>query len=162
MSNKRWKSFLWFSLTIGFMILIYFKSAEPYQQQDLRPALAARIPLSVLEKWLPHIEFQYDRDRISWQAPYDMLEFLIRKAAHVLEYAVLMFLWVNTLFSFHFKRTAALLFAAAVSLLYAVSDEWHQTFIPYRTGHAIDVAVDAIGIVIVMTIYFARSWRIRS
>ncbi len=162
MSNKQWKRLLWLSLTLGFMMLIYLKSAEPYQQQDLRPALAARIPLSFLEKWLPHIEFQYDRDRISWREPYEMLEFLIRKAAHITEYAILMFLWVGTLFNFRFKRAVSLLCAAGVSLLYAVSDEWHQTFVSNRTGHGIDVAVDAIGIGLVLLIYIVRPLRIKS
>ena len=36
--------------------------------------------------------------------------------------------------------------AIVVALAYAVSDEWHQSFVPGRTATPVDVAIDAIGI----------------
>jgi VanZ family protein len=35
--------------------------------------------------------------------------------------------------------------AWGVSVLYAASDEWHQTFVPTRVGTPWDVAIDAAG-----------------
>ncbi len=41
-------------------------------------------------------------------------------------------------------RRQALL-AWGMALLYALSDEWHQTFVPGRNGNLVDVAVDGLG-----------------
>lgn len=40
----------------------------------------------------------------------------------------------------------ALIVAAAVALLYAISDEYHQSFVEDRVGSPIDIAIDSIGI----------------
>jgi VanZ family protein len=74
-------------------------------------------------------------------------DFIARKLAHMAEYGVLTVLLFNAL-RIHTRRNArALLIAAMVALLYAFSDEWHQTFVPGREGSLRDVAVDALGIV---------------
>lgn len=156
-------------LTIGFMILIFTKSSQSYQQQDLRPSLAVWIPLTTIQNWLPHWEFHYDHDFVTWQHPYDMLEFFIRKAGHVTEYAVLMFLWVKTLtshslslISSQVNRSTVLAVCALLTLLYAASDEWHQSFVPGRTGHPIDIAIDAIGVCLILIFYILLPSRIKS
>lgn len=73
-------------------------------------------------------------------------DFLLRKLAHVVEYVVLTALLFRAL-RLHMAREAhALLMAALVAVLYAFSDEWHQTFVPGREGSLRDVGVDALGI----------------
>ncbi|GAB4335956.1 MAG: VanZ family protein [Dehalococcoidia bacterium] len=67
--------------------------------------------------------------------------------AHVFVYAVLAFLlmlWARRAFP---GRSAALLMSAvwAVAILYGVSDEWHQSFVPGRHATALDVGFDAVG-----------------
>ncbi len=64
---------------------------------------------------------------------------ILRKCAHVTEYAVLAFLLRRAL-------SAPWAFAAAVG--YAISDEIHQTFVRGRHGAPRDVLIDSIGIVI--------------
>ena len=63
---------------------------------------------------------------------------ILRKLAHTLEYAVLGALLVRAL------GRPWLAFVLAV--LYAASDEFHQTFVPGRHGSPVDVAIDAVGI----------------
>jgi VanZ family protein len=65
-------------------------------------------------------------------------DFLLRKLAHMAEYAVL--------FRLTRRAKGSARWAAVFSLIYAVSDEWHQTFVPGREGCARDVAVDAAGV----------------
>lgn len=36
--------------------------------------------------------------------------------------------------------------AAAIAVLYAISDEWHQTFTEGRHGSPVDVLIDSVGI----------------
>ncbi len=72
-------------------------------------------------------------------------QFLVRKAAHFTEYAVLGFLVANAFNSFGvFSKRWAFL-SPAVSLLYAVSDEVHQYFVPGRACRFLDVSIDFCG-----------------
>ncbi|HEY9790725.1 MAG TPA: VanZ family protein [Candidatus Obscuribacterales bacterium] len=65
----------------------------------------------------------------------------IRKFGHVTEYGILFTLAYNA-----FRRGG--LPAFLFSLIYACSDEWHQSFIPGRTATIYDVAVDSVGMLI--------------
>ena len=71
-------------------------------------------------------------------------EVALRKLAHVTEYLVLTLLLVRAL-----RRSgvvAAVPVACLTALLFAASDEWHQSFVPTRTATPRDVVIDGIGI----------------
>lgn len=74
-------------------------------------------------------------------------QFLIRKLGHVAEYAVLAVLlrrgFGASLGPVRSPRVLACAWLAAVA--YAVTDEWHQSFVSTRTASAGDVAIDAAG-----------------
>ena len=76
-----------------------------------------------------------------------------RVIAHFSEYALLAVLWAWALAPAFGRR--ALLVAAAISLAYALSDEFHQSFVEGRDSDPIDVLVDALGIAAALT--FVRS-----
>lgn len=81
-------------------------------------------------------------------------DFLLRKVAHATEYAVLTLLWARAVaglaqWARAFRAPAV---AAAVALAWAVSDEWHQTFVPGRVGSPRDVAIDAAGILVALAL----------
>jgi VanZ family protein len=42
--------------------------------------------------------------------------------------------------------------AFLVSVLYAASDEYHQTFVPGRSGRLVDVGVDTIGALVALLV----------
>ena len=70
-------------------------------------------------------------------------EIIVRKLGHVIGYFVLTLLLVRAL-----RRSGvapAVPVAAAVALVYAASDEWHQSFVPGRTATPRDVGIDAVG-----------------
>ncbi len=73
-----------------------------------------------------------------------LLYLLSRKAAHFVEYALLLALWWRALAS---KVTDpwALALALGITVLYAVTDEFHQTFVNGRAGRPLDVAIDTAG-----------------
>jgi VanZ family protein len=71
---------------------------------------------------------------------------VLRKLAHMTEYAVLTGLWWRALRGLGLGRPLAA--AIAISLLYAASDEFHQTFVEGRTGTPVDVGIDFAGMVI--------------
>ena len=74
-------------------------------------------------------------------------DFTLKKLAHVTVYAILTVLLFRALRLHITHKGRALLMAALVAILYAVSDEWHQTFVPGREGTLRDVGIDAIGAV---------------
>ncbi|TBR17375.1 VanZ family protein [bacterium] len=72
-------------------------------------------------------------------------DWLMRKSAHLTEYAIL-FLLARRAFAGGkvppvFPGAWAFLFCVA----YAATDEYHQTFVPFRSGEARDVLIDAVG-----------------
>jgi VanZ family protein len=70
-------------------------------------------------------------------------EVLLRKLAHFTEYAVLTALWWRALRGFGVR--APIRTAMAISLCYAATDEYHQTFVDGRHGTPVDVLIDLAG-----------------
>jgi VanZ family protein len=64
-------------------------------------------------------------------------DLVLRKCAHMTEYAVLAILLARAAGSYGW--------AFALAIAYAASDELHQTFVRGRHGSPVDVAVDAVG-----------------
>lgn len=77
----------------------------------------------------------------------------LRKGAHMAEFGLLWFLWW---WAFRYRYAGV---AASITILYAVSDEVHQHFVPTRNGSPIDVLIDTTGVVLAMVIAFR--WRDR-
>lgn len=82
----------------------------------------------------------------------DILQTIIRKGAHMSEYALLGILFYYG-FS-HLQAKYVYILSFITSLLYACTDEFHQLFIPGRSGSIIDVGIDSIGIIIGLLIIF--------
>ena len=72
--------------------------------------------------------------------------FLVRKLAHLSEYAVLALLAFRALqFGAARLKPFSLWGAWGFAALYACADEWHQAFVPGRTSSPRDVGFDALG-----------------
>jgi len=76
-----------------------------------------------------------------------LIEQIISNLAHIPAYALLTFLWLKA-----FERRSAshsFMVAALISfglILFAVSDEIHQSFVPGRFASFMDIGLDPIGI----------------
>jgi VanZ family protein len=101
----------------------------------------APLALMVLIFWLS--------DRSDLDSGLGLLDFVLRKLAHATEFALLTLLWAWALRPVTRLNVPA---AAMISLLYAVSDEYHQTFVEGRHGTSVDVLVDAIGVAIALAL----------
>ncbi|WP_018662061.1 VanZ family protein [Heyndrickxia acidiproducens] len=149
-------------ILLVFMFVMFSFSNTPYKEQDMRPFLEKIIHLN--ENSLPDIEFFYGGSLVTSKMPYDFIEFFIRKASHVTEYALLAFLaGVFVRFARPRLRVAAYFASFFFSFFYACLDEWHQSFIQGRTGHIIDVITfDSFGILIGLCLCHAVTKRIFS
>ena len=86
---------------------------------------------------------------------------LIRKLGHLAEYAILSALFWRALRGTEWRSKMLILFATAFGTctFFAVSDEFHQSFVPSRTASARDVMIDVCGVLIGLTICFALASR---
>jgi len=84
---------------------------------------------------------------INKETEFSWIDFIIKKTAHVVEYGILFWLlvraWTNKSFEIKPKMV---IYAFIICILYALSDEWHQTFVPGREGTLRDVGFDTIGV----------------
>lgn len=97
--------------------------------------------------WMGLIFYLSSRTRISVDELY-IVNLIIFKTLHVIEYGILFFLLARALSQNKMSKRHYLLFAFVLSVLYAVSDEIHQSFVPSREGKLRDVFIDSIGIAI--------------
>ncbi len=67
-----------------------------------------------------------------------------RVIAHFSEYFILAALWIWALLPA--LGRSALIVGALITFGYAISDEFHQSFVPGRDSDPVDVLVDTIGI----------------
>ena len=120
-------------LVIAWMIFIFIMSNQPAevssQQSDLVVRLLAIVGI----------------DMDSYFG--DLATFIIRKSAHMTEYFILFILWYRVLVLYVDNKKAKL-YALGLVFLYASSDEFHQTFVPGRSGEFKDVMIDTCGGVI--------------
>ena len=80
-------------------------------------------------------------------ATFDILHHLFRKTAHVTEYAIFSLLLYHCLLSSN--RTAwrpkLAAWAVLIAAAYSLTDEFHQLFVPGRTGSIVDCGIDSVG-----------------
>src|SRR3954471_21074898 len=69
---------------------------------------------------------------------------ILRKAAHMTEYGLLWWLWWRAL------GYGNRLLPAAIAIGFAVTDEFHQTFVTGRHGSPVDVLIDSAGMALAM------------
>lgn len=74
-----------------------------------------------------------------------MWDLVLRKGAHMTEYAILAALVV--------RASGAYAWSLALAVAYAASDELHQTFVRGRHGSPLDVGIDAAGALIGLALW---------
>jgi VanZ family protein len=97
------------------------------------------IDWSLVIAWMSLIFFFSSQPTIK-ATSFHLLDFIIKKNAHIVEFFILFLLLRRALPPNHF-RTAFFL-----ALLYAFSDETHQLFTPGRTALFRDIVFDSLGI----------------
>ena len=77
------------------------------------------------------------------------IDLIGRKLVHMAEFGLLWLLWLRAL---GWSRAAALA-AAAIAIGYAISDEYHQSFVDGREGAPRDVLIDSAGVLLAALAY---------
>ena len=77
--------------------------------------------------------------------PQPLLNTLFEKGGHFVVYALLAWWWWRALTRGGKTTWTGLGLALVISVLYGVSDEFHQSFVPGRTPSLLDLVFDAVG-----------------
>jgi VanZ family protein len=81
------------------------------------------------------------------------LNFLVRKLTHVTVFGILAVLFYKSFQTLRFRFILSWLFTS----FYALSDEWHQSFVPGREASYKDVLLDFVAALFVLSfIYFMK------
>ena len=99
---------------------------------------------SQIGRWLPvflwsSVIFAFSSLPQTHVSQFFLTDFIIKKAAHISEYAIL--------YALIFRATRGkLLFSFALTIIFAITDEIHQGFVPGRTPKVYDVVgFDLVG-----------------
>lgn len=125
-------------LVITWMIFIFimssFNSAESSNQSNFIVNIIANI---------------FNINNIS------ILSLIVRKLAHFTEYFILGLLVYNLIYSNQKKAY----FAIIICVLYAISDEIHQLFVPGRSCQVLDVIIDSSGSLLGIILLYIYKYR---
>lgn len=77
----------------------------------------------------------------------------VRKAAHFTLYFILGLAYISLLKEFNLDDKKLLIYTIIFVFIYACSDEFHQLFVPGRSGEFMDVIIDTTGGVFASFIY---------
>lgn len=129
MKRHWWRSVLWWGLWILWCGLIYYVSAHPaFTGEHTAHVIQQAAPTPVRGR--PGLV--------------QALNVAVRKSGHLLGFAVLGALSLAAVSAWPRPPRGAL-WAWILATLYAVTDEWHQAYVPGRTGTLRDVVLDAAG-----------------
>lgn len=120
---------------LAWMGVIFMMSAMP---GDVSGAQSGRIA----ELALRAMAFLFGADAASGVSP-DVINLLVRKGAHMTEYAVLFLLYRRALHASGARRPG--LAALCLCACYAATDEGHQAFVAGRGPSVVDVCIDTLG-----------------
>ena len=79
-------------------------------------------------------------------APGSWLDMVVKKTGHAFAFGLLAWLYIRGLGAYLENGRVARPLGAALAVLYAISDEYHQTFVPGRHGRLLDVLIDCFGV----------------
>ena len=130
------KVFPWI-FVILWMALIFYLSHQPATESNgLSTGITEKI-IEMVEKIAPAININLGR-----------LNHIVRKNAHFFAYLILGILVTNGLRNNEIIGFKGFRLALLICVLYAISDEVHQLFVPGRGGQVRDVVLDSIGAIV--------------
>lgn len=75
-------------------------------------------------------------------------EFFVKKSAHLVEYFTLYVLLYRAFLNDLGNKKKSFIFAMGISIMYAISDEFHQSFTPGREPKVRDIIIDSSGVLL--------------
>ena len=148
------KLLLWLPALLWYRVIWGFSAQTAAVSGDLSDRLLWRLMAPVSPAFA-------GADAVTQNAAVELLSFFEWKAAHMFLYFVLiLLLWLALLPLIQGKRHQISL-AAVLCAVLAGLDEYHQTFIPGRSGEPRDVCVDMVGAAVAVALVALLLWAAR-
>ena len=123
------------------------------QNSETSSGLSQKVANFVVE-FIPSIENMPEPEK---ENVIDRIESIIRKIAHYSIYTLVGILLMSLMSTYKIKELDRIAVSLIVGVIYAVTDEIHQAFVPGRGPLVTDVILDSIGVLtgifIVMLVY---------
>ena len=133
-------------LLVLWMGFIFSMSSENAEKSSNTSGQTIRVVLSAV----PGFEEQPEEVKVNI---IEKLQFIVRKSAHFIGYMILGIL-ASGLILYYGNINKKYLLAFLICVIYAISDEIHQLFVPGISGQVRDVLIDSagslLGIILVM------------
>lgn len=106
--------------------------------------------MKLLKYWLPPLVwagviFTFSSLKVYPSSTIDWQDFFVKKAAHVIEYSILYVLLYRAFInSTALTKKQTLFLTLILVIVYAITDEIHQSFTPGREPRARDIIIDGI------------------
>lgn len=150
MMNKRKRIFL--ILTICWLMLIFSFSAR---DADTSGQDSGRIGRLVGECFVPGFQNWSETRQNQF---IEAVDFPVRKTAHATEYAILGMLTFGMIYDEKKGRAHNFVLPWIFGTCYAATDEFHQLFVPGRSGQIRDVLIDSSGVLAGLLVIYLVMW----
>jgi VanZ family protein len=116
------------------LVLIFYLSSQPAEESNGLSKSVTKIIVETVEKI---VDVKEDINMV------DRFNHLVRKYAHFMSYLILGILVNNALVVSNVNKTFK--YSLLFCIVYAISDEFHQLFVPGRGAQISDVIIDVFG-----------------
>ena len=137
------------ALLLCWMCTIFRFSAQPAVQSE---KVSGGVAYRVVEAYCQIFHVAYTEEEMEIHA--EAIDYPIRKAAHMTEYAVLGIYAFLCLIGYEQKKKIIYPASLLIAVLYATSDEIHQLYVPGRAGRFSDVCIDMSGAALGLLLVF--------
>lgn len=154
MKNKKIKIIISWILVVIWMITIFtFSNMNTYESNSKSKSLITNMitttiettnKIGITDKTLTN----ENKEKLT-----EKLNLPFRKFVHLTIYLILALLLINAFLVSNVKLPLTFILSILFCFIYALTDEYHQTFITGRTGKFSDVLIDTLGSIIGIFIY---------
>lgn len=144
MENKMKKNILRIILILlllgTFYIIFGFSSQDGEKSGSISKRITEKIATLI-----PQIQ---EKSKLEKENIMNTMERIIRKMAHFSIYTVVGLLLMSLISTYNIKEKNRLIITLTTGIIYASSDEIHQSFVPGRSPMITDVVIDTMGVIL--------------
>lgn len=144
MENKMKKNILRIILILLLLGTFYIIFGFSSQDGEKSGSISRRITEKIAT-FIPQIQKE---NEIEKENIMNTMERIIRKMAHFSIYTVVGLLLMSLVSTYNIKEKNRLIITLTTGIIYASSDEIHQSFVPGRSPMITDIVIDTMGVIL--------------